>query len=147
MSASTGGPASPDATPSPQRVPALLVMHADLAEALLRAASRIYGPIEDLVVISNEGLSRIDLERNIVAAAGRWPAGGLVFTDFWGGSCHTSGIATARACQDVVILTGVNLPLLLDYLHNRDHTDVETLAERLQVKGRESIRVQHGPPA
>jgi mannose/fructose-specific phosphotransferase system component IIA len=45
----------------------------------------------------------------------------------------------------VVIVTGVNLPLLLDYLHNRDHSDAVSLAERLKQKGRESIRVQRGP--
>lgn len=147
MSAAGGGPAASDPAPAPQRVPALLVMHADLADALLRAATRVYGPIEDVVLLSNEGLSRADLERDIVAAAARWPAGGLVLTDFWGGSCHTSGIAAARACRGVAILTGVNLPLLLDYLHNRDGADAAALAERLQQKGRESIRVQHGPPA
>jgi mannose/fructose-specific phosphotransferase system component IIA len=128
-------------------VPALLVMHGSLAEALLRAAARVYGPVDDVVVLSNEGLSRAELERRIVEAAAHWPAGGLVLTDFWGGSCHTSGLAAARSCHGVVILTGVNLPLVLDYLHNRDAFDTISLAERLKLKGRESIRVQHGPPA
>jgi mannose/fructose-specific phosphotransferase system component IIA len=147
VSAPTGGPAASDPAPASARVPALLVMHADLAEALLRAAARVYGPIEDVIVLSNEGLSRADLEGRIAREAGRWPAGGLVLTDFWGGSCHTSGVAAARACRGLVILTGVNLPLLLDYLHNRDLADPVALAERLKLKGRESIRVQHGPPA
>lgn len=147
MSAPAGGPATPDPSAAPARVPALLVMHADLAEALLRAASRVYGPVEDVIVLSNEGLSRTELETRIVEAVERWPAGGLVLTDFWGGSCHTSGIVAARACRGVEILTGVNLPLLIDYLHNRDHSDPVSLAERLQQKGRESIRVQHGSPA
>jgi len=44
------------------RVPALLVMHADLAAALLRAAEKLYGPVDDVAVLSNEGLSRADLE-------------------------------------------------------------------------------------
>lgn len=147
MSASPGGPASPDPAAVPARVPAMLVMHGGLAEALLRAAARVYGPIDDVRVLSNEGMSRVELEKGITEAAALWPAGGLVLTDFWGGSCHTSGIAAARSCRGVVILTGVNLPLLLDYLHNRDHFDVVSLAERLKLKGRESIRVQHGPPA
>lgn len=147
MSASPGGPASPEPAAAPARVPAMLVMHGGLAEALLRAAARVYGPIDDVRVLSNEGLSRVELEKAITEAAAGWPAGGLVLTDFWGGSCHTSGIAAARSCHGVVILTGVNLPLLLDYLHNRDHFDVVSLAERLKLKGRESIRVQHGPPA
>lgn len=147
MSVSPEGPASPVPAPVPARVPALLVMHGSLAEALLRAAARVYGPIDDVTVLSNEGLSRTELEHRIEEAAGHWPAGGLVLTDFWGGSCHTSGLAAARHCRGVAILTGANLPMLLDYLYNREHLGAVALAERLMQKGRESIRVQHGPPA
>ena len=38
------------------RTPALLVMHSDLAAALLRAAEKVYGPVESVEVLSNEGL-------------------------------------------------------------------------------------------
>ena len=41
----------------------------------------------------------------------------------------------------------VNLPVLLDYLHNRDHYSVLELAERLRVKGQESFRLQRAPAA
>jgi PTS system mannose-specific IIA component len=139
------GPPPPGADlPKTDRVPALLVMHGGLAEALLRAAAKVYGPVDGVTVLSNEGLSRVALEERIVEAAEPWDHGGLVLTDFWGGSCHTSGLAAARACRGVAILTGVNLPLLLDYLHNRDRFGAAALAERLVQKGRESIRVQLG---
>ncbi len=147
MSTSAGDPVPAGTRPAGTRVPALLVMHAGLAEALLRAAARVYGPVEDVEVLSNEGLSRDDLQARIVAIAGRWPRGGIVLTDFWGGSCHTSGMAAAGDCRGMVILTGTNLPLLLDYLHNRDGYDAVALGERLQQKGRDSIRVQRGPAA
>lgn len=128
------------------RVPVLLVTHADLAASLLRAAERVYGPIDDVEVLSNEGLSREALERRIEAVVSSWSRGGLVLTDFWGGSCHTCGATAARG-RGVVVLTGLNLPILLDYLHNRDGHGVDELAERLQHKGRESIRLQRGQPA
>ena len=129
------------------RVPALLVMHADLASALLRAAEQVYGPIDGVTVLSNEGLSREALEQRIVETVGVWESGGLVLTDFWGGSCHLCGASVARGRGELVIVTGINLPLLLDYLHNRDAYPVEQLAERLQKKGQESIRVQRNQPA
>ena len=132
---------------SASRVPALLVMHADLAAALLRAAEQVYGPIQDVLVLSNESLSRDELEARIVAAVARWPEGGLVLTDFWGGSCHICGAAAARGKGSITILTGINLPLLLDYLHNRDQYPTEELAERLKQKGQDSIRVQRGQGA
>ena len=126
------------------RVPALLVMHGDLAQALLRAAEKVVGPIEGVDVVSNEGLSRDDLERAIARHVDGWSAGGLVLTDFWGGSCHICGASVARDRGEVILVTGLNLPTLLDYLHNRDKYGAEDLAERLREKGQASIRVQRG---
>ena len=123
------------------RIPALLVMHADLGAALLRAASSVYGPIQDLVVLSNEGLSREELERGIAERVEGWTEGGLILTDFWGGSCHICGVAASRGHGHIAVVTGVNLPTVLDYLHNREIYGPEMLAERLQRKGRESIRL------
>jgi mannose/fructose-specific phosphotransferase system component IIA len=134
------------------RVPALLATHADLSAALLRAAEKVYGPIDDVGVLSNEGLSREALERAIEERVGGWADGGLVLTDFWGGSCHICGVTAARArtgatSGEVIILTGINLPTLIDYLHNRDRFPVAELAERLRLKGQDSIRVQRGQAA
>jgi mannose/fructose-specific phosphotransferase system component IIA len=125
-------------------VPALLVMHADLSAALLRAAEQVTGPIEGVETISNAGLSRAELEQEIAKHVERWPQGGLVLTDFWGGSCHLCGASAARGRGEVVVVTGLNLPTLIDYLHNRDRYPVLELAERLQKKGQESIRLQRG---
>ena len=46
-----------------------------------------------------------------------------------------------------MLLTGLNLAMLLDYLHNRDRCGVEELAERMIQRGRDSIRTQRGPDA
>jgi mannose/fructose-specific phosphotransferase system component IIA len=145
-----GASATPDPSEGrvpPKRVPALIVTHADLAQALVRAAERVVGSIEDVTLLSNEGLSRLDLEDAIENCVRDWKEGGLLLTDFWGGSCHTCGATAARRHGEVVIVTGINLPLLLDYLHNRDRLGATELAERLQQKGRDSIRVQRGVPA
>ena len=77
-------------------VPALLVMHADLSAALLRAASQVYGPVEGIETLSNEGLSKNSLEGAIESRVAGWTGGGLVFTDFFGGSCHLCGARAAH---------------------------------------------------
>lgn len=126
------------------RVPALIVMHGDLAEALLRAASLLYGPVEGVEVMSNQNLSRSALEEEIARRVAAWSNGGLVLTDLWGGSCHTCGASAARG-REVIVVSGLNLPILLDYLHNRDDVPAAELAERLLRKGQDSIRLQRAP--
>lgn len=129
------------------RVPALLVMHSDLAAALLRAAASVYGEVDGVEVMSNEGLSRDTLEERIEERVSGWTEGGLILTDFWGGSCHLCGISATRGHGDVAVITGLNLPTLLDYLHNREHYTPLELAERLLQKGRDSIRLHQAEPA
>ena len=87
------------------RVPALLVMHADLASALLRAAEQVTGPFEGVSVLSNEGLSGAELERRIGDAISSWTTGGLVLTDFWGGSCHI-----CNNFEFLLVLEGIGKP-------------------------------------
>jgi PTS system mannose-specific IIA component len=125
------------------RIPALLVTHADLGAALLRAAQQIYGPVTDVDFLSNSDLSRAGLENAIRERVSGWTHGGLVLTDFPGGSCQQCGLLAARGNAAVVVVTGVNLPGLLDYLHNREHYPVAELAERLMTRARDSVRVQH----
>ena len=129
------------------RVPALLVMHADLSAALLSAAETVVGPVEGVESLSNTGLSRAELEQEITRRVSRWEEGGLVLTDLWGGPCHLCGASAARGRGEVVVVTGLNLPTLLDFLHNRERYPVVELAERLQKKGQESIRLQRGQAA
>ena len=136
-----------DGTPATAVVPALIVTHADLADALVRAAERVVGPFEGVTLLSNDQRSRAELETAIAAQLEHWPSGGLLLTDFWGGSCHTCAASAARRGGEMIIVTGVNLPMLLDYLHNRERFGLVELAERLQTKARESIRVQRSGPA
>jgi PTS system mannose-specific IIA component len=128
------------------RIPALLVTHADLGAALLRAAQQIYGPVADVDFLSNSELSRADLEHAIRARVSGWTHGGLVLTDFPGGSCQQCGLLAARGNAEILVVTGVNLPGLLDYLHNREQYAVAELAERLMTRARDSVRVQHARP-
>lgn len=136
-----------DATPAHDLIPALIVTHADLADALVRAAERVVGTFDGVTLLSNEQRSRAELEAAIAEHITHWPHGGVLLTDFWGGSCHTCAASAGRRGGEVVIVTGVNLPMLLDYLHNRDKFPALELAERLQTKGRDSIRVQRSTPA
>ena len=125
-----------------RRVPALLVTHGRLGEALVEAARGITGAVEDVVVLSNHGLSRDALAARVREELARFgPAGGLVLVDVAGGSCAQASflVASRDAPGPVPVLCGVNLPLLLDYLHNRMDASPRALAQRLVARGQASV--------
>ena len=133
----------PAATP-PLPVPALLVTHGRLGEALVGAAVAISGPMGDLAAMSNEGLSRDAL----IAAVGErlvafGPRGGLVFADVVGGSCAQAALTAAalRAPGPVRVLCGVNLAMVLDYLHNRARLEPAALADHVLARGRAAVQL------
>ena len=132
------------------RVPALLVTHGRLGDAASSSASRILGPLEDVSVLSNDGLSREALTQAVserVRAFG--PGGGVLFVDVAGGSCSQAalGVAAREAAGPTPVITGVNLPMLLDYAHHRGDLEPRALAARLAAKGQAAVVVFEGRPA
>jgi mannose/fructose-specific phosphotransferase system component IIA len=127
----------------PQRPFALLVTHAALGSELLRTVEAILGAQSDVFVLSNDGLSSDALSRAIEervrGVPGERPV--VVFTDLAAGSC---GIASRRADHGdrlVRKVTGVNLPLLLEFFHYRDTLPLDELLPRLEAKGKAGITV------
>jgi mannose/fructose-specific phosphotransferase system component IIA len=128
---------------APLRPAGLLVTHAALGQELLRTVEAILGAQTDVHVLSNggysgEGLSRA-IEERVRLVPGERPV--VVFTDLAAGSC---GIASRRADHGgraVHKVTGVNLPMLLEFFHYRDTLPLDELLPRLEAKGKAGITV------
>src|SRR5262249_5783896 len=119
----------------------VIVTHAGFAEALSAAAGRIAGDDAPLAVVSNDGLSADQLVVEVRSALAR--AGGgdaVVFTDMGGGSCATACQALLAEFPQARIVTGVNLPMLVDFVLRRGDLDVDAMVERLVQRGRSSIQ-------
>ncbi len=116
----------------------MVIAHGSMAAGLVDAVRSIAGSRADsLVPISNEGKSPEDLNEAIEAAVGS--ASAIVFVDLQAGSCCMAAMASCRACSDRVVITGVNLPMLLDFAFSRE-LPFEELVTRLVDRAREGIR-------
>ncbi|MEX2467191.1 MAG: hypothetical protein WD995_09785 [Gemmatimonadota bacterium] len=116
----------------------VVIAHGDMADGLVGAVRRIAGTSADaLVALSNQEKSPDELRAEI----GELAAGGsaIVFVDLQAGSCCTAALASCSACADRVVITGVNLPILLDFVFNRT-LPFDELVERVVERGRDSIK-------
>ncbi len=130
-------------------LPAILVTHGRVGEALVGAAEAIVGPLGGVTVLSNDGLSRDALVERLREAMKDFdPRGGLLLVDVAGGSCAQAAftVAARESPGPCAVLTGVNLPMVLDFAHHRADMDVPTLAERLRGKGQAGVTILPTPP-
>ncbi|MFC1640043.1 PTS sugar transporter subunit IIA [Gemmatimonadota bacterium] len=111
--------------------------HAGLSDSLVRAVSEITGDNESLIAVSNCGLGRDGLCDVITKLIQDVPT--VVFVDLPGGSCFQAVLAVTRHRDDVALVTGVNLPMLLDFVFNRDVSPAQA-AERATTVGLKAIQ-------
>ncbi len=122
---------------------ALLVTHGTLGQEFVRTVERILGHQADVITLGNDGLSADGLREAIEERVGETPATQpvVLFTDLAAGSC---GIASRRVAVDgrvIRCITGVNLPMLLEFFHYRDTLSLDELITRLETKGKAGIVV------
>jgi mannose/fructose-specific phosphotransferase system component IIA len=114
----------------------IILAHAEVAEALVSAVRAIAGGDHGLVPVSNAGCDRAAIQERLVAAVGGRPA--VIFTDLPGGSCAVGAGGFARLRPDVRVVTGVNLPMLLDFAFHRERS-AEEAAVRAVATGRAAV--------
>lgn len=122
-----------------REVRGVVVAHGDLAEALVRAVQGIAGVRGGIRAVSNRGCTPAALRERIEQAVGAGPA--LVFVDMASGSCAHAGRSAAEGREDVVVVTGANLPMLLDFVFHRE-MEPAALARRVAGRGRDATTVR-----
>jgi mannose/fructose-specific phosphotransferase system component IIA len=120
-----------------EEVRGLVVAHSTLAAGLVAAARQITGlPEEALAAVSNDGLGPDALGQAVRDALGEGPA--VVFTDLGSGSCAFAGRRICLDRPDTALMSGVNLPMLLDFAFHRE-LPLAQLVDRLVDRARGGI--------
>jgi mannose/fructose-specific phosphotransferase system component IIA len=118
---------------------ALVAGHADFAAGLVSAVDMITGKGEMLVPIQVRGLCGADIEQllkeQLVASGAR-----VIFTDLQAGSCTMAARRVQREQPGVVLVAGVNLPMLLEYVLSRNPDSGEAAAQAAE-RGRAAVNV------
>ncbi len=125
-------------------VPVLLISHRGFGEGLLEAAAAILGQLPPIDSFSNEGLSNPELEARIHRWLDDHPGPALILTDIGFGSCCVAARRVTRDQDEVGIVAGLNLPLLLAAFRSREHESMADFLRHLARRGQESVEVYRG---
>lgn len=120
-----------------EAVRGIVLAHGTLAEGLIDAVRQIAGTGEDaLLPLSNRGRSPVELAEVVREQIGSGPT--ILFTDLPSGSCNFAARWLLREKPGLVVISGVNLPILLDFVLQRE-LPLESLVPRLLERGRAGI--------
>jgi PTS system mannose-specific IIA component len=120
----------------------IVVAHAGLARELLAAAEMIVGPIERAEAIGIASGDSVEMIRDSVTGAIEKvsESGVIIMADMFGGTPSNMSISFLKD-NEVEVITGVNLPMVIKFATERDKFGVEELASSIKRCGLESISV------
>ncbi len=120
----------------------LVVAHAGLARELLAAAEMIVGPIEKSDAVGIGSGDSVDQIRESIRVAIDKVAeeGVIIMTDMFGGTPSNMCISFLKE-DEIEVLTGVNLPMVIKFASERERFGVAELASVLKKCAQESISV------
>ena len=118
----------------------VIVCHEDMGAELVRAAEMIVGRIESVETVSVKQDSAPEMLRDRIQGAIKKvdrKKGVMLFTDMFGGT--PSNIALAFLGENVEVVSGVNLSMLIKFANHRDEKALLELAKLVQEAAQKSV--------
>lgn len=123
-----------------KRVGGVILSHGQLADGLLTAAETVVGEIPFITAVSIGWHDDVETARDEIARAIRQVSQGkgvLILTDMFGGA--PTNIAAMFLDENVEILTGVNLPMVVRLARQTKESTLRDVAQEVLQQGREEI--------
>jgi mannose PTS system EIIA component len=126
-----------------QAIGGVIVTHGHLASEFIAAAEMIVGPMPHVTHASIDWHDDIDvahaeLERAIARVS--QGQGVLLLTDMFGGA-PTDIASMFLDNEQIEVVTGVNLPMILKLADQSDHDSLSEVARRVRDAGKEGIHL------
>jgi len=121
----------------------IIVTHGKLAQALLETAEMIMGSQEYIgAIVFEAGQDVSNLQEKIQQMLCKMPKNdeALILVDLRGGSPYNAAAMVAMTMPKVKVVTGVNLPMLLEILSSRD-LDAVALSEQAVTAGQAGVGI------
>lgn len=123
-----------------KKVGGVILTHGQLANGLLTAAETVVGEIPFITAVSIGWHDDVETAKDEIARAIKQVSrdkGVLILTDMFGGA--PTNIAAMFLGEDVEILTGVNLPMVIRLAKQAEEVTLAEVAQQVLQQGRDEI--------
>lgn len=118
--------------------------HGTFSEEILKSAEMIFGTqdnVESVTFKPGEGVENLVEKYEELISKMDCSDGVLFMVDLFGGSPFNAASILAMKNDNMEIVTGVNLPMILETLGSRDFSNLQELLAIAENSGKEAIRV------
>lgn len=124
-----------------KKIGGVVVSHGQLATELLSAAETVVGPVEHIHAVSIGWHDDVEIAKDEIARAIKHAdrgSGVVILTDMFGGT-PTNISAMFLKENEVEIVTGVNLPMIIKLATIDREMNLKDLAKEVEEQGKQSI--------
>ena len=124
-----------------KKIGAVIISHGRLANELLSAAEAVVGELNHIAAVSIGWHDDVELAKNEISRAVKKVSSGngvLLLTDMFGGT-PTNVAAMFIKENEIEIVTGVNLPMVVKLASQRDEISLSEMAKKVEEQGKQSI--------
>lgn len=121
----------------------IIVSHGKLAEELLNALTIILGEVENIEAISIGWYDNVEESKKRISQSMKrvnQKNGAVIFTDMFGGTPSNLSFSFLKDNQ-VEIITGVNLPMLIKFVSLQRSNNLKDVARKVVEQGKKNIHL------
>ena len=120
---------------------AFILAHEDFAESLKLTAEKITGQQPNIFPYSNKIDSLPVIFEKINEKLTTLQSNKIyVFVDLIGGSCWNLANMIAQKYPDIIIIGGVNLPMIISFIINQNKLEMDQLTEKIIEDSKKGIK-------
>ncbi|MBS4538113.1 PTS sugar transporter subunit IIA [Clostridium sp. D2Q-11] len=119
----------------------IIAGHGNFASGIESVIKLIVGEQENIRIVDFlEQHSTEDLKRNILENINELNCNSyLIFTDIPGGSPFKASVEVSMDNENIEVISGTNVPMIMEILFDRDNEEVEKLKQRAIETGKKQI--------
>ena len=117
-----------------------VISHGALAESIKAVVEKLAAPSPTFYCFTNQDFTLEKIEASIEQLIlEKNPEQTILFVDLMGGSCWILANRLKHRFENMVILSGVNVPMLISYSINMDRLPFESLTSKIMEDARKGI--------